>query len=312
MSTGVLWARTPLKNVLARQRSIPLSAVELDSEQLRINAALIYIREFGNLDDYPGAAGERRGLMVTAIRRGLVAWDRGRGRYELTGLGKAQSAGATLNPASSVDAVRIAASSKRVEDESASSDRAGQQAALEGDERRKPTIGPVAALAALAACGGIAAGLYFGTSRLASVEVPASASHSETTADASAAPAAVLRASTTAIAPAGISAGRDDVPTKPTAIANATVAATAGQSLVSAPAGPASPVSGDVESGSPLPISNAAQGPNVGMALAIDEAEPGHRPKLKHYRHHHAHRMSHRYQFEREGYRQQTPWYWYR
>lgn len=86
----------PLKSLLPGYRTGLPSADVLDTERLRIDAALAHIQECGNLDNYPSDRSERRALMITAVRRGLVAWDRRRERYELTGAGKSQLAGLEL------------------------------------------------------------------------------------------------------------------------------------------------------------------------------------------------------------------------
>jgi hypothetical protein len=82
----------PLSRVFGRQSSSLPTAAALDEEGLKIGAALAWISQQGNLDDFPGSRNERLALMTTAIRRGLVAWDRGRDRYKLTQLGKMQTA----------------------------------------------------------------------------------------------------------------------------------------------------------------------------------------------------------------------------
>lgn len=82
-----------MKSLVPGLKSGIPSSGALDSEQLRIDAALAHIREHGNLDDHPGDRNELRAIMVTAVRRGLVAWDRRRERYQLTSAGKSQIAG---------------------------------------------------------------------------------------------------------------------------------------------------------------------------------------------------------------------------
>jgi len=77
-----------------RQHSLgPPTATALDEETMKIGAAMAWINRQGNLDDFPGSRNERLALMTTAVRRGLVAWDRGHDRYKLTQLGKTQVAG---------------------------------------------------------------------------------------------------------------------------------------------------------------------------------------------------------------------------
>jgi hypothetical protein len=81
----------PLSRVFRRHSSSLPTAAALDEEGLKIGAALAWISQQGNLDDFPGSRNERLALMTTAIRRGLVAWDRGHDRYKLTQLGKMQT-----------------------------------------------------------------------------------------------------------------------------------------------------------------------------------------------------------------------------
>jgi hypothetical protein len=78
--------------VFRRHSSSLPTAAALDEEGLKIGAALAWISQQGNLDDFPGSRNERMALTTTAIRRGLVAWDRGHDRYRLTQLGKTQAA----------------------------------------------------------------------------------------------------------------------------------------------------------------------------------------------------------------------------
>jgi hypothetical protein len=82
----------PLSRVFRRHSSSLPTSAALDEEGLKIGAALTWISQQGNLDDFPGSRNERLALMTTAIRRGLVAWDRGHDRYKLTQLGKMQTA----------------------------------------------------------------------------------------------------------------------------------------------------------------------------------------------------------------------------
>lgn len=63
-----------------------------DEETMKIGAAMAWIHQQGNLDDFPGSRNERLALMTTAARRGLVVWDRFHDRYRLTQLGKTQAA----------------------------------------------------------------------------------------------------------------------------------------------------------------------------------------------------------------------------
>jgi YARHG domain len=58
-----------------------------DEETLRIDAAMEHLQDHGNLDSFPGRQNEKRALMMTASRQGLVTWNRAARRYELTSLG---------------------------------------------------------------------------------------------------------------------------------------------------------------------------------------------------------------------------------
>jgi len=53
-------------------------------EALRIGAALEHIKAHGNLDGFPGDRCQRVALVSTAGKQGLLFWNRGSGRYELT------------------------------------------------------------------------------------------------------------------------------------------------------------------------------------------------------------------------------------
>ncbi len=64
------------------------SSTAPDEEELRISAALGHIREHGNLDTFRGSRNLRLALTTTAIKRGLVVWDKRRKRYGLTSMGK--------------------------------------------------------------------------------------------------------------------------------------------------------------------------------------------------------------------------------
>jgi hypothetical protein len=76
-----------------RRHSLKLPAARaLDEESLKIGAAVAWIKQRGNLDDFPGSRTERMALMATAVRRGFVAWDRRHARYGLTQLGAKQAA----------------------------------------------------------------------------------------------------------------------------------------------------------------------------------------------------------------------------
>lgn len=78
----------PLSRVFPQGSSRVPPSTALDEDQLRIGAAMAWINRRGNLDDFPSSRSERIALMTTAVRRGLVAWDRGHDRYKLTLLGK--------------------------------------------------------------------------------------------------------------------------------------------------------------------------------------------------------------------------------
>lgn len=66
------------------QRAAPRSA---DVEAFRIGAAMQHIKARGNLDGFPADRGERLALVSTAARQGFVAWNKSRGKYELTSHG---------------------------------------------------------------------------------------------------------------------------------------------------------------------------------------------------------------------------------
>jgi hypothetical protein len=130
-----------------------------DEEQLRIDGALAHIQERGNLDEFPADRNERRALIVTSVRRGLVAWDRRRERYELTGSGRAQLAGYAAR-------AKIAEAPTHHEPEPV------KQAPLPikrpaAPAVRRSTRRPMAIAAAimLAACSGVAAGALLESSR---------------------------------------------------------------------------------------------------------------------------------------------------
>jgi hypothetical protein len=59
----------------------------MDQEALKIGAAIEHIQAHGNLDGFPAGRTERLALVATAARQGLVAWNRSRGRYDLTSRG---------------------------------------------------------------------------------------------------------------------------------------------------------------------------------------------------------------------------------
>lgn len=56
-------------------------------EKLRIEAVLRHLGSGAELRDLPGSATEKAALVKTANQRGLIAWHKGRGRYELTASG---------------------------------------------------------------------------------------------------------------------------------------------------------------------------------------------------------------------------------
>ena len=64
------------------------SSTAPDEEEFRISAAMEHIRKHGNLDTFRGSRNLRLALTTTAIKRGLVVWDKRRKRYGLTSLGK--------------------------------------------------------------------------------------------------------------------------------------------------------------------------------------------------------------------------------
>jgi hypothetical protein len=56
-------------------------------DRTRIDAVLRHLGCGQDLRDFPGTASEKLALIRTAASRGLIAWQRGRGRYELTSIG---------------------------------------------------------------------------------------------------------------------------------------------------------------------------------------------------------------------------------
>ena len=76
MSIGPLWGP-----------SLRTSPPALDLEALRVGAAMEHIEAHGNLDRFPARRGERLALVSTAVRQGLLVWNRSRGSYELTSHG---------------------------------------------------------------------------------------------------------------------------------------------------------------------------------------------------------------------------------
>jgi hypothetical protein len=77
-----------LSGVFRRGCSAGRGNAAQDEEELQIATALMYLLEHGKLHGFPGSRNERLALMTTAIRRGLVAWDRLRERYVLSALGQ--------------------------------------------------------------------------------------------------------------------------------------------------------------------------------------------------------------------------------
>jgi len=98
--------RVALSRAFRRPLSGPPTPTALDDEMMKIGAAMAWIHRQGNLDDFPGSRNERLALMTTAVRRGLVVWDRGHDRYKLTQLGKTQATGYTPNIKAAPGAVR--------------------------------------------------------------------------------------------------------------------------------------------------------------------------------------------------------------
>src|SRR5215469_11970144 len=74
--------------VFRRRSSAVRSLAAQDREELRIGAAMAYVQAQGNLDGFSQSRSERLALMGTAMRRGLVAWDRSRECYVLSGRGR--------------------------------------------------------------------------------------------------------------------------------------------------------------------------------------------------------------------------------
>jgi len=56
-------------------------------DRLRIQAALRHLGSGADLRDFPASPSEKVALVKTANQRGLIAWHKGRGRYELTPAG---------------------------------------------------------------------------------------------------------------------------------------------------------------------------------------------------------------------------------
>jgi hypothetical protein len=56
-------------------------------ERMRIEAVLKHLGTGADLREFPGTASEKVALVRTATHRGLVVWNRGRNRYELTSAG---------------------------------------------------------------------------------------------------------------------------------------------------------------------------------------------------------------------------------
>jgi hypothetical protein len=56
-------------------------------DRTRIDAVLRHLGCGQDLRDFPGTGSEKLALIRTAASRGLIAWQRGRGRYELTSIG---------------------------------------------------------------------------------------------------------------------------------------------------------------------------------------------------------------------------------
>jgi hypothetical protein len=56
-------------------------------DRTRIDAVLRHLGCGQDFRDFPGTASEKLALIRTAASRGLIAWQRGRGRYELTSVG---------------------------------------------------------------------------------------------------------------------------------------------------------------------------------------------------------------------------------
>jgi hypothetical protein len=58
-----------------------------NDERMRIRAALKHLGSGADLRDLPATASEKVALVKTASQRRLIAWNKGRGRYELTAAG---------------------------------------------------------------------------------------------------------------------------------------------------------------------------------------------------------------------------------
>jgi hypothetical protein len=77
-----------LSRVFRQSDDILQSSTAPHEEEFRISAALRHIREHGNLDTFRGSRNLQLALTTTAIKRGLVVWDKRRKRYGLTNVGK--------------------------------------------------------------------------------------------------------------------------------------------------------------------------------------------------------------------------------
>jgi hypothetical protein len=58
-----------------------------NAERMRIETMLRHLGSGADLRDLPASASEKLALVKTANQRGLIAWHKGRGRYELTAAG---------------------------------------------------------------------------------------------------------------------------------------------------------------------------------------------------------------------------------
>jgi hypothetical protein len=91
---GVNWvnrdnmARFAAFGTRRRHAAAHMASAPLDDEARRIRAALERIDEWGELRDFAGRPQEKLALVTFARSRGLIAWQKARGRHELTSAGR--------------------------------------------------------------------------------------------------------------------------------------------------------------------------------------------------------------------------------
>jgi hypothetical protein len=273
------------KSLFAGHKSGLPSAGALDAERLRIDTALAHIHECGNLDDFPGDRNERRALIITAVRRGLVAWDRRRERYELTGAGRAQIGGldlaepsGTLRTADSpvtAGSSAIDTASKNVEKaRPTSSDRLHAATVVPGDRGESSRSVMIAAVVAAAACMGV--GALMASSSMLTGRVQQSATTPAPAAqDASAAPAPtqdqadrtgpVVQIGAAAVPPATPAGGNTQTAAAPQDVLDGSEKVRAAPSQAAVPTGAAAAKPDHQQGGSALPA--------AGPSSAVQSAE---------------------------------------